>query len=324
MARKNLLADLMAEHTEGSPEAPSPTPPAKGTPRYQKGAIGAVSKSIAELKSRSVVEIDPHDISAGGLDDRLLVEDEDHASLVASIRTYGQQVPILVRPHPEKEGKFQIVYGRRRVLALRELEQPIKAMIRDLDDDALIMAQGQENNARKDLSFIEKANFARQMAEAGYERAAICDAINVDKTVISRMMQVTDAIPFELIIAIGPAHGVGRDRWLTLSQEWPKHPDLEPMDAQNRIMASGVSTSDERFRVVLGWLQKRGKTPPAPKKRNSEFVRTEDRARIAEIKRGPSAMTLKLRKKDAAGFDDWLVENLPELHRRWLREGGAQ
>lgn len=322
MARKNLLKDLMDQAQDT--EAPSPTLSDATMPRYQKGAIGAVSKSIAELKSRSIVELEPFDILDGGLEDRLLEDAEDHAKLVASIRQYGQQVPVLVRPHPEDEAKYQIVYGRRRVLALRELERPIKAMIRDLDDDALIMAQGQENNARKDLSFIEKANFARQMVEAGYERAAICDAINLDKTVISRMLQVIEAMPLDLVHLIGPAHGIGRDRWLTLAQEWPKHSDIETDDAANMISAHGATTSDERFRVVLNWLQNRTKKATPAKRRDTEFIRTDNRARIAEVRRGPTSLTLKLRKRDAAGFDDWLVENLSELHRRWLREEGAQ
>ena len=68
MARKHLLDSLMGAPETKSlgkpPETPSPAP------RYAKGAIGAVSKSIAELKSRSVVDLDPFSIKAGGLADR--------------------------------------------------------------------------------------------------------------------------------------------------------------------------------------------------------------------------------------------------------------
>jgi len=163
MARKNLLEGLMKapETKSDTPAPPNRVDPAK--PRYTGGAIGAVSQSIADLKSRSVVEIDTNLIDAGGLRDRIDETVAEHEALIDSIRTYGQQVPILVRPHPDAEGRYQIVYGRRRVAALREIGEPAKALIRDLDDSALIMAQGQENSARRDLSFIEKCNFARQM-----------------------------------------------------------------------------------------------------------------------------------------------------------------
>lgn len=136
-----------------------------------------MSRSIADLKARSVIEIDPFLIDPGGMPDRLDSDVNEDADLTRSIAAYGQQVPVLVRPHPDTEGRFQIVYGRRRVLALRDLGQPVKALVRDLDDRQLVLAQGQENTARRDLSFIEKVNFARQMDEAGYDRKVICDAL---------------------------------------------------------------------------------------------------------------------------------------------------
>ncbi|PCH98346.1 MAG: hypothetical protein COB84_02300 [Rhodobacteraceae bacterium] len=53
--------------------------------------------------------------------------------------------------------------------------------------------------ARKDLSFVEKANFARQMRDADYDRKAICATLFIDKTVISRMLSIVDRIPVEVM-----------------------------------------------------------------------------------------------------------------------------
>ena len=92
-------------------------------------------------------------------------------------------------------------------------------MVRNLNDHDLVIAQGQENSARKDLSFIEKANFAAQMQQGGYDRKVICDALSIDKTVISRMLSIIDALPAGLIRAIGAAPGAGRDRWLALADK---------------------------------------------------------------------------------------------------------
>ena len=177
MARKNLLQGLMDQGKDGA--SPSKTP-ATPTPRYSKGAIGAVSQSIQELKSRSVVEVDARMVDAAGVKDRLDPADTDHTALVESIREYGQQVPVLLRVNPNDPERYQVVYGRRRIRALKDLGLPVKALIRDLDDRALIIAQGQENTARKDLTFIERANFARQMRDGGYDRKVICDALHVD------------------------------------------------------------------------------------------------------------------------------------------------
>ena len=242
MARKDLLKGLMG----GDPTPREDAPP---LPRYARGAIGAVSRSIADLKSRSLTEIPAEAIDDAGIRDRL---DEDRAgieTLKASILEYGQQVPVLLRQNPADDSRYEIVFGRRRVQALRELGQPVKAMIRDLSDRELVIAQGQENTARKDLSFIEKANFAAQMVRGGYERKVICDALSIDKTVISRMLTVTDAVAPAVIRAIGSAPAAGRDRWLMLAKL------AEGRDPDELIAAATGARSDARFEAVLAAIQ---------------------------------------------------------------------
>lgn len=306
MARKNLLKGLM--------DAP-PAPPADeaaarvdvARPRYGSGAIGAVSQSISDLKSRAVQEIDPRMIDQGGLQDRL-EENAGLAELVTSIREYGQQVPVLLRPNPNNDAeRFQVVYGRRRVAALRELGLPVKALIRVLDDRAVILAQGQENSARRDLSFIEKVNFARQMQDMGYDRKVICDALHVDKTLISRMLSVSDRIPEALIQAIGAAPSVGRDRWLKLADLLPGN------QAQHAVEAAQGETSDLRFEAVLIALTPRN--PPAP--RSDVPLRGADGTALGQMRRSGTKAVLTLNTKTAKGFEDWLAENIADLHHRW-------
>ncbi len=305
MARKNLLKGLMeAPPAPVSDDAPSRVDVAK--PRYGSGAIGAVSQSISDLKSRSVQEIDPRMIDDGGLRDRL-EETTGLAELAESIREYGQQVPVLLRPNPNDGERFQVVYGRRRVAALRELGLPVKALIRVLDDRAVILAQGQENSARRDLSFIEKVNFARQMQDMGYERKVICDALHVDKTLISRMLSVSDRIPEPVIQAIGAAPSIGRDRWLKLA-------DLLPQDQmQNVIDAAQGDTSDDRFEAVLTALTPH--KPPAP--RTDVLLRCADGTALGQMRRNGAKAVLTLDTKATRGFENWLVENIADIHHRW-------
>ncbi len=321
MARKNLLKGLMDVAPED--EAPKRVDPVR--PRYEKGAIGAVSQSINALKSRAVMEIDPFQIDAGGVQDRLEHDEAEHQALISSIRDHGQQVPVLVRPHPEDETRYQIVYGRRRVLALRDLGQPVKAMVRDLDDQALVIAQGQENSARRDLSYIEKAHFARQMREAGYDRKAMMAALHVDKTQISRLLAAIDTIPQEVIVAIGAAPSVGRDRWRAFAEALSLGA-LETADLVALITLGGA-TSDERFEAGLAALTRpaRAKSKAEaqvapPKVRSKTTLRAADGAPIATLTRGKSGVTLTMKEKDAGGFDRWLIDNLSDLHARFLDE----
>mgnify|MGYP003778697223 CR=1 FL=1 len=329
MARKDLLKGLMEqavkplEESERDNSAAVKPPAPSG--RYSKGAIGAVSQSIAELKSRSVSDIDPFLIDAGGFQDRLEHDEVEHKALMASISEYGQQVPVLVRPHPETPDRYQIVYGRRRVLALRDLGQTVKAMIRDLDDDALVMAQGQENTARRDLSYIEKANFARQMSEAGYKRKVICDAINIDKTVISRMLNVIDHLPIELIEAIGAAPSVGRDRWSAMAELFGKSGFDGPSAIGVINLTTRGNSSDARFNSLMKALESgSNKAKSAEKPQPVQHkLRNASGIVMGRVSVKDDKVSIELKPSKAGGFDRWLVENMEEIHRDWVTKNGG-
>ena len=127
--RKNVLQELM----QGDLGAPAP-PDRADAPQSTRGVIGAVSRSFAELKSRAVIELDLQLIEAGGLQDQLESDPADDDALRRSLAEYSHQVPVLVCPHPDHDGRFQIVFGRRRLLAMRDLGRPVKTLVRDQDD----------------------------------------------------------------------------------------------------------------------------------------------------------------------------------------------
>uniref|UniRef100_UPI001D0E2864 ParB/RepB/Spo0J family partition protein n=1 Tax=Klebsiella pneumoniae TaxID=573 RepID=UPI001D0E2864 len=77
-------------------------------------------------------------------------------------------MPILVRPHPTIDGRYQVAYGHRRLVAVRQLGFKVKAVIRELSDDQLVVSQGQENNARTNLSYIERALFASRLEDRSF------------------------------------------------------------------------------------------------------------------------------------------------------------
>ncbi|MFG6080257.1 plasmid partitioning protein RepB [Paracoccus litorisediminis] len=297
MARKDLLKELMS--------GPSVQDDQRSVPRSDRGAIGAVSKSINELRSRAIIEVAPELIDHAGIADRLDDDPAGIAALKESIREYGQQVPVLLRHSPNHEGRYDIVFGRRRVLALSALQMPVRAMVRTLNDRELVVAQGQENTARKDLSFIEKANFAAQMVKAGFERKIIGDALSIDKTVISRMLSVTDAVPERLIQAIGAAPSAGRDRWLNLAQKSKERPLAA-------LVAAAVGPdSDSRFAAVLASLSTpRGKSTP-------QLLRSATGIALGQAKSSKNKAVIELTGEGSA-FGEWLIQNLADLHRDWL------
>ena len=332
MARKDLLKGLMGDPPPASDKSPATektltaVKPAEeasspARPRYKKGAIGAVSQSIAELKSRALIEVSADLIDPGGIEDRLEEDRADMEKLKASLKAYGQQVPVLLRNDPDHDGRFQIVYGRRRIAALRALGMPVKAMVRDLSDQDLVVAQGQENSARRDLTFIEKANFARQMRDAGYERKVICDALHIDKTVISRMLTVADTIPLTVIRAIGPAPSAGRDRWLLMADYFANKKDGIPM--AGALHHTADLSSDQRFEAALASISGENQKPkPKAAKPEPRVVTGAADTPLARAKTSGRKTTLTFDAKETDGFEDWLLDNLSEIHRDWLKSRG--
>lgn len=303
MARKDLLKGLMqGDNLPDDTGAP--------LPRYSRGAIGAVSRGIDDLKQRAIHDVPVDLIDHAGLRDRLDEDADGIEALKDSIREYGQQVPVLLRHHPNVEGRYEVVYGRRRVAALRLLGLPVKAMVRHLDDRALVIAQGQENSARKDLSFIEKALFAQGMTRQGYDRKVVCDALMIDKTVLSRMLTVADNLPHKLITAVGSAPSIGRDRWLAMAQR------VRGADLDRAIAAAQGADSDARFEAVLLALTPARRPAPLPAQ-----VTDSQGKRIAEI-RGSTRKTVIELAGEGREFGDWLARNLHEIHRNWLKNNG--
>jgi ParB family transcriptional regulator, chromosome partitioning protein len=321
MARKHLLTGLLSDELpagnlpdqalpEAEKAAPAPHLGVMGT----RGAIGAVARSIEQVKAQSIVDLNPALIEASFITDRLEGSPEDHRAFVELIRESGQQVPILVRPHPEKQGRYQIAYGRRRLKAIIELGRTIRAEVKPLTDKQLLVAQGQENSARADLSFIEKALFAAKMEEGGFDRETIMAALSVDKTGLSRLISSAVKIPREIIEAIGAAPRAGRDRWIELAARLE---GAATVAIARRVIEGGDfsdKVSDERFNAVFNAAAPKKAKAPRP-----TVWKAEDGTRVAQIKEDARSVTVAIDKKAAGAFGAYLVETLPEIYAAFKR-----
>ncbi len=311
MARKNLLSDLTGPRSQ-SVASDDLGDPGSSAPQYApRGAIGAVSRSIELLKSQSLVEINPDLIDAPAVTDRLDEDGEEFEEFARNIREHGQQVPILVRPHPSVEGRYQVAYGRRRLRAVKAAGLQVKAAVRPLSDDELVLAQGQENSARKDLSFIERALYAAQLEANGVQRTVIMAALAVDKSNLSRLIQVATQLPADIIRAIGAAPKTGRDRWGELAARLAKDDATEAARAILKGDAVKALPSDERFvRVFEATAPKR----VSRKKIEAEVWQADDGVKAASFRQDKRTLTLMIDKKAAPEFGDYLMSMLPEIY----------
>jgi ParB family transcriptional regulator, chromosome partitioning protein len=318
----------------GAPNTSQVNDPAESG-RIRSGAIGAMGASLQQLKESAreadalrqslssgerVAALDPALIDAAPVADRFRQNDDAALSgLVESIRDSGQQVPVLVRPHPSKEGRWQVAYGHRRIRACAILGLPVQAIIRSLTEAELAVAQGKENLERRDLSFIEKAFFAAGLEDAGFDRGTIMQALGADKADVSRYVAIARSVPEDLTRLIGPAPRAGRARWQELSEtvarrSQNRQPLADLLALLPQLAAFQRADSDGRFRLVMARLSE------APKAAAEVPLVSDGKGRHLVLLKGQGRRRqIEVDETLAPGFAAFVAAAVPELYARWLQ-----
>jgi len=310
------------------------------------GSASSMMKSNRALRSardavdaHHVWELDPEDIDDDRIADRLNVEDV--ADLIASIEANGQTVPILVRRHPDDSKKYHLVYGRRRLEAVRSSDRvhKVRALVASLDDDAAVRAQVSENTGRRDLSFIERALFARKLLDSGFgNQAQVAEVLNLTKSAISMSVAVADAIGPELAAAIGSAHGIGRPRWenlvklLAVCSSDPSQlvkaafearelsRNTEVVDQNKLSEAEMTDSSLAAFEAVLRIVRKNSGEIGGPAVSPKSMAIKINGSTAGSVQRTKKGVRMDIDANDAA-FASWIEDEaqsiIEELHERW-------
>ena len=326
-SKKKRMSMLDSLAAAGTPPAPSSMMSSNRALRSARDAVDA----------HHVWELDPAEIQDERYSDRL--DPKDVHDLRASIEQNGQTVPILVRRHASDPNRYLLVYGRRRLEAIRASDKvsKVRALIANLDDTAALRAQVSENTGRRDLSYIERALFAQELLDSGFgSQAQIAEVLNVTRSAVSMSISVAKAIGTALAHAIGPAHGVGRPRWEALAKELAdsriENDDLSRIALDVRAKAAANEQADEdpqvdpsvaAFEAVARHVKKSVSSTLGKKPRSKTTALVIDGTPVGAIKRSGRALRLDLTDVDDA-FAEWLdaraQDVLEELHDRWKGE----
>jgi len=335
MSRKNLLSSLTHRKLTAVNSTPAPEIPLTSmSPALERnrsrGAFGAITRSIDELAEKAqaakefearllegetVVDLDPDAIDVSFVADRMDDDKGAFEELVEAIRQRGQDSPILVRPHPGVEGRYMTVFGHRRARAAKALGRPVRAVIKDLIDKDHVIAQGQENSARADLSFIEKAVFASNLERNNYDRDVIMAALSVDKTVVSKMISITNDIPDEIIKAVGPAKNSGRDRWYDLAKK------IKVARASVREIIGSrdfkAATSDDRLEMLARHLSAKsaGKETTFAQRALTKSWVPDDKSISVTLKKNAKKAVVTLESGDGLLFAEFITGRLDGLYK---------
>ncbi len=321
MARKVFIpspdhsaSDELARDTEQSPLPPR-TPLAKGgagAPRYMQGSVDAAS-------DRSHEDIPLDHIQGSPIEDRIDLT-EDIETLMASIEANGQQIPITVRI-VNLDRPYEIVAGRRRLEAIRRLgRSTIRGFVTRMTDDEAFVAQGIENSARLETSFIERARTSVMAVEAGFPQNRIAEFLAIQPSMVSMMTSIYARIGEPLVKAIGPARGVGRRKWERLSRLLDER-GLDATDVIGRVDAS-IQSSPDRFDALVEILDDaeaviEPPSRPSPKAPAERSARQYKRRRyfggaLTSI-HAPGRLTIRASTDDLDGFLEFVSSRLEGL-----------
>jgi len=296
---------------------PEPRRVASGAVRSMKETFSDIERENEALRARiaageQVIDIDPGSIDPSPFADRFpQEEDASFEALKQSIADRGQEIPVLLRINPDLPGRYQTAFGHRRIRAARELGRPVRAIIRTLGDDDLVIAQGVENSAREDLSFIERAVFAWRLESAGRSRSVIQQALAIDRAEASKLISVAKSVPEDVIRAIGKAPRIGRGRWQEFAELLREGPALKRAQEATALPAFSSLDGDTRFARALA-AAKRVEAQQRPARPIIEIKNSAGQS-VAEIRASERDVRVTLAKVEGGAFARFLAARLPEL-----------
>ncbi|AQS87990.1 chromosome partitioning protein ParB [Neoasaia chiangmaiensis NBRC 101099] len=180
----------------------------KESPRLGRGLAALLGEQATQLAkvSRQAPEAAqfssslPIDLlEPGPFQPRLDMNEERLSELADSIRSRGVLQPILVRPNPEKDGRFQIIAGERRWRAsqLAGLHE-VPVHVRPLDDADAMAAALVENLQRADLNAIEEGEgLQRLMSDFALTQEELAGAVGKSRSHIAntlRLLNLPEAV----------------------------------------------------------------------------------------------------------------------------------
>lgn len=179
------------------PTAASNTPPKSNTPGgsmvdlTEEPTANRQASEVGKTLHLSVLEIDNNPFQP-----RRKFNEEEIASLAASIREHEQLQPILVRRVGQR---YQLISGERRLrAAIHAGLKTIRAEVREADDRLVAELAIVENLQRKDLDAIEKAlSFRRYIDQHECSQEQLAKRLKIDRSTVTNMMRLLE-LPQEL------------------------------------------------------------------------------------------------------------------------------
>jgi ParB family chromosome partitioning protein len=165
----------------------------------------------------------------------------DEASLqdlAASIREKGILQPLILRPDPAEDGRYQIVAGERRWRAAQLAQlHAVPAIVRTLDDTEVLEIAIIENVQRADLNAAEEAAGYQQLIDRfGHTQEQVADALGKSRSHVANTLRLL-RLPADILDMLrGGTISAGHARALLTADD--------PLGLARRIVSQGLNVRE--------------------------------------------------------------------------------
>jgi ParB family chromosome partitioning protein len=153
---------------------------------------------------------------------------EQIEALAESIRAQGVLQPLLVRPHPDRPGEFEILAGERRWRAAQTAQlAELPVLVRETGNREALEIALVENVQRQDLNAVEEARgYQRLVAEFGHTQEDIARVTGKSRPHIANTLRLLN-LPEEVLALVeegklSPGHVrplIGREDAVAIARE---------------------------------------------------------------------------------------------------------
>lgn len=233
--------------------------------------------------------------------------DAELTDLAQSIREHGVVQPVVVRPSPAQQGRFEIIAGERRWRAAQRAglaEIPI--IVRDVNDRTALELAIIENVQRADLNPVEEAlGYQQLIDEHNYSQADLGQVIGKSRSHVAntlRLLKLPDVIRDMLVVG---ALSAGHARTLVTA--------ADPAGLAKRIVEEGLSVRQAEALAQMPVSTHHETRRPAPAEKDA------DTQALEKLLSDTVGMKVSIAHKDRGGevrISYRTLEQLDDLCRR--------
>jgi ParB family chromosome partitioning protein len=145
-----------------------------------------------EISAADVRRVPVSAIAPNPLQPRQEFSESELQELADSIGENGLLQPLLVRPTQGDAERYQLVAGERRLRSVQRLEwEDVPVLVRDMDDETLLVLALVENLQRAQLNALEEAEGYQSLADRfGMTQGEIAQAVGKDRSTVANMLRL--------------------------------------------------------------------------------------------------------------------------------------